>query len=171
MAVQKNEHGFDLLDSRAKRFMRSAGVQPDLWILPEGVKIYLATSRPENNQYLLLGPGAGEAYKSALNGKNGDFLDSRNDCQIVESKTFEVPGVDQPVDPLSREVTVGEYNTMFDTVSSVLPGSEYRSAMRDIIVYDEAKDGFVKVSLRMALAHCCRFNERGLLHWPTDVPL
>ena len=62
MAVQKNEHGFDLLDSRAKRFMRSAGVQPDLWILPEGVKIYLATSRPENNQYLLLGPGAGEAY-------------------------------------------------------------------------------------------------------------
>ena len=159
-----------LLDSRAKRFMRSAGVQPDLWILPEGVKIYLA-SRPENNQYLLLGPGAGEAYKSALNGKDGDFLDKRNDCQIVESKTFEVPGVDQPVDPLSREVTVGEYNTMFDTVSSVLPGSEYRSAMRDIIVYDEAKDGFVKVSLRMALAHCCRFNERGLLHWPTDVPL
>jgi hypothetical protein len=47
MAVQKNEHGFDLLDSRAKRFMRSAGVQPDLWVLPEGVKIYLATARPE----------------------------------------------------------------------------------------------------------------------------
>jgi hypothetical protein len=53
---------------------------------------------------LLLGPGAGEAYKSALNGKDGDFLDKRNDCAIVESKTFEVPGVDQPVDPLSREV-------------------------------------------------------------------
>jgi hypothetical protein len=34
---------------------------------------------------------------------------------------------------------VGEYNTMFDTVSSVLAPSEYRSAMRDIIVYDEAK--------------------------------
>jgi hypothetical protein len=26
----------------------------------------------------------------------------------------------------------------------------------------------VKVGLRTALAHCCRFNERGLLHWPTD---
>jgi hypothetical protein len=116
-------------------------VQPDLWVLPEGVKIYLATARPENNQYLLLGPGAGEAYKSALNGKNGDFLDSRNDCSIVESKTFEVPGVDQPVDPLSREVTVGEYTTMFDTVSSVLAAGEYRSAMRDIIIYDEAKVG------------------------------
>ena len=109
------------------------------------VKIYLATARPENNQYFLLGPGAGEAYKSALNGKNGDFLDKINDCTIVESKTFEVPGVDQPVDPLSREVTVGEYVTMFDTVSSVMPSSEYRSAMRDIVIYDEAKDGFVKV--------------------------
>jgi hypothetical protein len=30
------------------------------------------------------------------------------------------------------------------------------------------QDGFVKISLRAALAHCCRFNERGLLHWPTD---
>jgi hypothetical protein len=26
----------------------------------------------------------------------------------------------------------------------------------------------VKIGLRAALAHCCRFNERGLLHWPTD---
>lgn len=26
----------------------------------------------------------------------------------------------------------------------------------------------MKVGLRTALAHCCRFNERGLLHWPTD---
>jgi hypothetical protein len=26
----------------------------------------------------------------------------------------------------------------------------------------------VKVGLRTALAHSCRFNERGLLHWPTD---
>jgi len=132
------------------------------------VKIYLATARPENNQYFLLGPGAGEAYNSALNGKNGDFLDKRNDCSIVESKTFEVPGVDQPVDPLSREVTVGEYNTLFDTVSSVIKPSDYRSAMRDIMVYDEAKDNFVRIGLRAALAHCCRFNERGLLHWPSD---
>jgi hypothetical protein len=38
-------------------------------------------------------------------------------------------------------VTVGEYTTMFDTVSSVLAPGEYRSAMRDIIVYDEAKVG------------------------------
>jgi hypothetical protein len=26
----------------------------------------------------------------------------------------------------------------------------------------------VKIGLRTALAHSCRFNERGLLHWPTD---
>ena len=45
MAVQKNEHGFDLLDSRAKRFMRSAGVQPDLWVLPEGVRFALLPKR------------------------------------------------------------------------------------------------------------------------------
>ena len=64
MAVQKNEHGFDLarqisgtsfaavltrraaqLDSRAKRFMRSAGVQPDLWVLPEGVRFVLLPKR------------------------------------------------------------------------------------------------------------------------------
>ena len=40
--VQKAEHGFDLLDSRMKRTLRGLGISPDMWILPEGVKVRVA---------------------------------------------------------------------------------------------------------------------------------
>ncbi|KAK3249644.1 hypothetical protein CYMTET_40924 [Cymbomonas tetramitiformis] len=35
--VQKTEHGWDLLDSRCKRIMRARGVEPDSWIVPDGI--------------------------------------------------------------------------------------------------------------------------------------
>jgi hypothetical protein len=54
--IQKIEHGFDLLDSRAKRFLRGMSIKPDMWILPEGVKIYLTNVRKENFDYLIAGP-------------------------------------------------------------------------------------------------------------------
>ena len=81
-AVQKNDHGFDILDSRLKRMMSQNGVTPDLWILPQGIKIYLALARPENTVYALKGPDGQDVYKSALNGQNGVFMDAQNNCKV-----------------------------------------------------------------------------------------
>ena len=60
-----------MLDSRAKRFMKTLGTTPDLWILPQGVKIYLTAVRKENSAYFLTGPSGKAVYDSSLNGGNG----------------------------------------------------------------------------------------------------
>jgi len=172
-AVQKNDHGFDILDSRLKRQMSVSGVTPDLWILPQGVKIYLALARPENTVYALKGPDGQEVYKSALNGQNGVFMDAQNNCKIVETKSFELPGNSRDVyDPLFRNVSVGEYNVMIDTVSKYLPPTQtYVSSMRDIFVYNEDRDNFSRISIKAALDHCNRFSHTGGLWWPSlDFP-
>jgi len=85
--IQKVEHGFDLLDSRVKRKMRALGVNPNMWILPEGVKPYLAQVRKEN--FSIAKGAAGQAmYNSALNAGNVKQLDVQNDCAIFEVRFF-----------------------------------------------------------------------------------
>jgi hypothetical protein len=168
MVVQKTEHGFDLLDNKAKKYLRSNGVTPDTWILPEGTATFLQTVRPENRDYYLAGPGGPDGYKSALNAApaSGIRQIAANSCQVFESKSFEVPGAPMPVDPLVREVSVGEYTTMVDTVSDVVACSDYKSHMRDIYVYDERRDDFSRVSMKTALKACCRFDDSGELWFP-----
>lgn len=172
--VQKNEHGFDILDSRVKRYMRANGVSPDTWIVPQGMMVYLATVRPENTQYALRGPSGPSTYDSALNGAKVTAIHTANDCQIFETKSFELPNMPAAFDPLSREVTVGEYNTMHDTVFEMLPlKAEYKSHMRDIYVYNEDKDGFSRITLRQALKYSNRFlggtgEAKGTLYWPPE---
>jgi hypothetical protein len=48
--IQKSEYGFDLLDALGKRALKLIGVTPNLWILPEGMKMYLNLVRKENFQ-------------------------------------------------------------------------------------------------------------------------
>ena len=40
--VQKTEGGFELLHSIGKKHMKQLGVKTDLWILPEGMKMYIS---------------------------------------------------------------------------------------------------------------------------------
>ncbi len=158
MIVQKTEHGFDLMDTKAKKYLRSVGVTPDTWILPEGTTTYLNTVRPENRDYLLAGPGGPAAYKAALAGGIQQQVGG-NSCTVYESKTFEVPGNSGgPIDPLVRHVAVGEYNTMIDTVTDYVPCEEYKTFMRDIFIYNEARDDFSRVTIKNALKACCRFD-------------
>lgn len=157
--------------------MRANGVQPDTWVLPEGALVYLSVARRENNQYLLRGPAGPSTYDSALNGSKVTTIHNNNDCTIFESKAFEIPNAPGPVDPLSRAVTVGEYNVMHDTVSDMLRSvDDYKSFMRDIFVYNEEKDSFSRISLRQALKNCNRFlpesrdmgDNSGRLYWPNE---
>jgi len=73
------------------------------------------------------------------------------------------------VDPLNRLVSVGEYNTMVDNVSLQVAPTDYKSHMRDIYVYNEARDDFSRITLRMALKACCRFDSDGNLFWPPGL--
>ena len=168
-AVQKNEHGFEILDSRMKRLMAQSGITPNLWILPQGVKMYLALARPENVTYALKGPDGQLFYKEMMNTESGVYYNQQIGCNVVETKAFELPGNNaDPFDPLFRSVSVGEYNIMIDTVSRFLPeGTRYHSSMRDIFVYNEEKDNFSRITIKAALDHCNRFDKEGHLWWPT----
>ena len=164
--------GWTLLDTRAKQAMRKLGVRPNLWILPEGVKVYLAQVRKENFQYYLRGPEGPKAFDSANNDQGGSFVDTANDCVIVESKKFDIVTENESVDPLFQNRSIGGYATMFDTVSENLVGDcdKYGSHMRDIFLYDEYADDFRRISLSMALNSSCRFTEGGDLLWPNNDP-
>jgi hypothetical protein len=168
MVVQKTEHGFDMLDNRAKKYLRSNGVTPDTWILPEGTATFLQTVRPENRDYYLAGPAGPEGYRTALNNAPATAVKqiAANSCSVYESKSFEMPGAPTAVDPLVRQVSVGEYVTMTDTVSDQIAPTDYKSAMRDIYVYDEQRDDFSRITLRNALKACCRFDSHGNLWFP-----
>jgi len=67
--IQKSDGGWDLLDSRCKRTLQDAGHSPNMWILPRGMKPYIALDR-NNTSYFLKGPEGQALYKSALNGQN-----------------------------------------------------------------------------------------------------
>jgi hypothetical protein len=166
--IQKVEHGFDLLDSRLKRIMRSKqGVSPDMWILSEGTKVFLTNVRKENFNYYVAGPAGALTYASGLNGGASKAVDVKNDCQIFEAKSVEIPGEMEPVNLLARNRTIGEFYPM---VPHTDVSSGYATRHRAVSIYDANKDGFVKISLEAAIENCPRFSDdSGMLDFH-DVP-
>ena len=82
---------------------------------------------------------------------------------MVETKSFELPSESDPIDPMQRAATIGEYYTMFNHLRGNVSPKDYRTSWRDIFIYNEDKDGFTRISLDMAIASCARFpngNER-----------
>ena len=82
--IQKTEYGFDLLDSIGKRALKLIGVTPDLWILPEGMKMYLNMVRKENFQSPNAGANGAIAPvgSRALTKPTDIAVDVANDCQV-----------------------------------------------------------------------------------------
>ena len=156
--VQKTPNGWDMLNSRAHKALKINGFVPDCWVVDEGTKRYVATVRPENSQYLLGGPEGKALYNSALPASsNPKLLDLRTGCMIFETKSFESPDSREPVNPLSRPRSIGEYNYS-GPFQPVTRHSPYYSASRTIVVYDESRDGWAHIDLMMGLDHCNRFS-------------
>jgi len=157
--IQKSDHGWEMLNSRAQRSLKLNGVTPDAWVVDDGVKKYIA-SRRESWAYFLHGP-SGEALRRENQGV-GDpkSLDVASNCLIFETKQFNIPNVEDPVNITSRNRSIGEYMVSFPHLDYASCG-KYTSSMRDIMVYDEDRDGFTKLSLGDGLEHCQRFDEGG----------
>lgn len=155
--IQKSDHGWEMLNSRAQRNLKLHGVTPDAWIVDDGVKKYIA-SRRESWAYFLHGQG-GEKLRLENQGV-GDpkSLDVASNTLIFETKQFNLPNHDDPVNITSRRKAIGEYVVSFPHLDYASCG-KYTSSMRDIMVYDEDRDGFTKLSLVDGLQHCQRFDE------------
>ena len=164
--IQKSDHGWDMLNSRAQRVLKAvSGVTPDAWILDDGVKKYIAGVRRENFDYFLKGPAGPKLYAENLGAGNPTSLDVAANCLIFECKSFNIPGYDDPVNITSRRRTIGEVMVSFPHVEV---REKYTSAQRDILVYDEDRDGFRKLGIRDGLANCCRFDEFGAPKFPDN---
>jgi hypothetical protein len=159
--IQKSDHGWEMLNSRAQRTLRIAGVTPDAWVVDDGVKKYIA-SRRESWAYFLHGPD-GEALRRENQGVgNPKSLDIASNCLIFETKQFNLPTIDEPVNITSRRRSIGEYMISFPHLDYASCG-KYSSAMRDIMIYDEDRDGFTKLTVAEGLEHCQRFSADGSL--------
>ncbi|KAK3259148.1 hypothetical protein CYMTET_31808 [Cymbomonas tetramitiformis] len=145
--IQKTEHGWDLLDSRCKRYLRSKDVQPDTWIIPEGMKPYITQVRRENYTYMLAGPEGPQNFKSGLNGGPANVVDGRNDCKIFETKSFEMPEMSEPIDVTRRNRAIGEFFIMQEDEEAAHYRAKYVSSQRNIVIYDEDVDNFVEIRL------------------------
>ena len=153
----QGDGSWDLLDSRCKRTLQDAGHQPNMWILPRGMKPYIALDKSKTS-YFMTGPDGRALYNSALNGQNVNAVDIANNCQIFESKAFQMPEATEPLDLLWRERSCGEYYLMVNHLSGY-PMTKYASNWRDIVVYNEKRDQFNPITLRAALEDCGRFEK------------
>ncbi|MFB1020110.1 MAG: hypothetical protein QMC37_07720, partial [Flavobacteriales bacterium] len=160
--IQKTDYGWDMLNSRAQRTLKLNGVSPDAWVLDDGVKKYIAGVRRENWAYFLKGPKGPAMYEENQGVGDAKSLDVSANTLIFECKQFNLPNHDDPVNITSRRRTIGEYAVSFPHVD-YSACQNYSSAFRDILVYDEDRDGFKKLGLMEGLNHCQRFNKDGEL--------
>ena len=159
--IQKSDHGWEMLNSRAQRNLKLHGVSPDAWVVDDGVKKYIA-SRRESWAYFLHGD-AGEKLRLENQGVgDAKSLDIASNTLIFETKQFNLPNQDDPVNITSRKRAIGEYMVSFPHLDYGSCG-KYSSSMRDIMAYDEDRDGFTKLCIAEGLQHCQRFDKYGNL--------
>lgn len=152
---QKQDGGWDMLDSRSKRQLQDTGSSPNMWIIPRGMKPYIALDKAATS-YFMRGPDGNALLDSAKNGQNVSYVDTANNCQIFESKAFQMPGQEEPLDLLYRDRSVGEYYLMVDHLPAISykGDTEYKSAHRTIYVYDESTDRMKPIMLNKAMEDC-----------------
>ena len=154
--IQKTDYGWDMLNSRAQKILKLNGVTPDAWIVDDGIKKYIATRR-ENFAYFLRGPAGPKAYDEQQGLGDPKSLDVAAGTLIFECKQFEMPQIDDPVNIMSRRRTIGEYAVSFPHLDNS-SAKHYSSAFRDILVYDEDRDGWKKLGIMDGLKNCMRFD-------------
>jgi hypothetical protein len=166
--IQKTDYGWDMLNSRAQKILKLNGVTPDAWIVDDGIKKYIAGVRRENWAYFIKGPNGPKAYEEQLGLGDPKSLDVASGVLIFECKQFNLPQHDDAVNIMSRRRTIGEYNVSFPHVD-YSACKTYSSAFRDILVYDEDRDGLKKISIQEGLDNCVRFDDHtGDLSFPAN---
>jgi hypothetical protein len=123
-AVQKQEHGLDMLVEDTKKRMGRYGVVADTLIIPPKMSVYMSMVRPEKSHYYMGGQLA------TANVKTGGAVTSFRNLSVFETRSFDVYNGEPPIDLTLRPRQVGEYYVMgVDDVS--------------IDIYNQQTDAFV----------------------------
>ena len=163
---QKQKNGLDLWDEETDALAHQYRGQFDTVIVPDRMLSYVTMVRPEKTDYYIRGPDGPSSIDSKLQGAGSRVADrlspqrTLNNKNVFQARAYHVEGV-QPVELLAKETQIGEYNWMTD--EHCIYNEGYRSDHRDIMIYDEDKDRYSKLSLRQALTYCGLFDMEGNL--------
>ena len=161
--VQKDFRGFEILHEKYKSRLSRYGVSPSMWIFPPGLALY-ATFSPTVADYSKETPGVELAT-------GPEALGSFRGVNVYETREFDVRQGELPINLLQRRVQIGEHYYMRNHHSD---NARYNTnTSMDIVVYNEDRDDWEKVSFRDAMNHVHRFRADGSLNndnWGTDAP-
>ena len=101
--LNRNPKGAYLLDAMVKDMMRNIGVVPDTIVLPPRAAIYLNLATDWATEYYRRGPAMENALENAP--KQNRFRGSA----VYEANSFDYLYQGNPMCPLTRERSVGEY--------------------------------------------------------------
>lgn len=154
--VQKSGFGLDwLVEEYKEHLMRNGGVTPSSFIIPPRMALHMTMGDPVKTQYLY----AGETGVNMI--KQGpDALTTFRGVNVFKTHAFDAYEGELPIDLLSRDMQIGEFYTMKDTLS-YHKGKKYNASMRDIVIYDEVLDDWKRVSFAEAIDNCARFDKNG----------
>lgn len=147
--AQKHPNGLDYMHEEFKGRLARWKVSPDMWIFPPKLCLYLSMVPPEKTKFMEVGPEGPAKFN-----QGAQALSSFRGVQVYETREFDVFEGDLPIDLLRRKQQIGEYYVMHDPyryASDAEVKAKYRSEHRDIVIYDEDKDGWQRISFSDAL--------------------
>jgi hypothetical protein len=152
--VQKDFRGFEILHEKYKHRLNRYGVTPSMWVFPPGLALYAAFD-PLVTEYNK------EARGATLN-TGPEVLGSFRGLNVFETREFDVRQGELPINLLQRRVQIGEHYYMRNHHSD---NTKYKTNLSmDIVVYNEDRDDWEKISFRDAINHSHRFKAGGELN-------
>jgi hypothetical protein len=145
--VQKDISGLEILHEEYKERLSRYGIRPDLWIFPPKMSIYATMVPPTDRSYKELGASTSATFKAGP-----AALGSFRGVTVYETRMFDVYENELPIDLLRRNQQIGEYYIMSDPYRySDPPDGKHKSHTRDIIIYDEPLDNWVRITFKEAI--------------------
>ena len=152
--VQKDFRGFEILHEKYKHRLARYGVSPNMWIFPPGMALYASMS-PAVTDY--------DKQSASVTLNSGpEALGSFRGINVYETREFDVRQGELPINLLSRRVQIGELYFMRNHHSNMKDYATDKSM--DVVVYNEKRDDWEKISYRDAFDHCDRFDAAGNLN-------
>jgi hypothetical protein len=158
--AQKSERGMYMLDAELKDMMKYKNVNPDTWILPSKMSIYLTMVPSNEVNYSKAGSTSLVKNNNSIGSEPASLLTFRGSA-VCETMPFDVDFSGEPTELLRREKMCGSYYTMLPHSNASLDAKAYKSDHRSIYIYNADVDRFEKIALEEALDSCFRFGANG----------
>jgi hypothetical protein len=154
--VQKNpENGANIVANNCMQEMRNRPhkLTGDAFVVPAGMGLAMRNNSAMN-YYFVTGHRSGEKR---------DPLKEQMGQSVYESRGFRVSPSSPDVDPSVSTQSIGNRMMFDDTFLLSTPAAEYRTEMRDLVVYDQGEEDCVRLSYRVAVNNTGLFDKHGKL--------